>query len=380
MASLFWLSLALVVYAYIGYPLVLYLLSRFGDRGRHLPSESSCRTVTVVIAAFNERAYIEEKIRNALSVDYPANFLRVIVVSDGSDDGTSELAADMQDPRLTLKILPARGGKANALNVAIDGLDTEIAVFTDANVMMESAAVRNLVARFSDSRCGCVTGRVELLSMTSGEPLGEGAYMRFERIVQRLESMAGSTVSVDGAMFAVRSSLLKRIPRGLILDDLFLAMTVAGSGYSIEFEPQAVAYERVPAEVKQEFRRKVRIAAGGFQLLPYLDFLRRPLRYPWLWFAFFSHKILRWLSPGLLILLLVSNLSVVADGSAYQVTLVGQIFCYGMAIVGALSRRSRQFWPIYSAYYFAAMNVAILVGFFRWLSGSQSVTWNRVDR
>ncbi|MEX0729901.1 MAG: glycosyltransferase family 2 protein [Aquisalimonadaceae bacterium] len=379
MAWLFWSCAVLFLYVYVGYPLVLALWSR--GKGEH-PRDPACTPpVTIIIAAYNEASYIADKVKNALASDYPPDRLQVIVVSDGSDDGTVQLVREITDPRLRFLELPRRRGKANALNAALGHATGRVLIFTDANVFFQFGAVRRLAGHFRDPDCGCVTGRVDLLPMGAGEPLGEGAYMRFERWLQARESAVATVVGTDGALFAVRRELVQPLPEGIVLDDFLIAMRVADQGRRTYYDHAATAVERVPASVSQEFRRKVRIAAGGFQVLPLLGFLRRPLDWPALWFCFVSHKLLRWLSPWWMLGLLVSSAALTVQGQMlYMPVLLVQLLLYGLALTAWLSGSARRFGVFYVPYYFTAVNLALLFGLQRHFLGGQSVIWQRVNR
>ena len=377
MELLFWASSALLVYSYAGYPALLWLVAKFTTRSE--PVESGLPTIAIVVAAYNERRFIADKIRNALSCDYPSDRVRVIVVSDGSTNGTAEIARGIPDPRLTVLEIPERGGKAGALNRALEGLNSEIAVFTDANVLLSHSALRELVRPFADPGVGCVSGNVELVALEDGEPLGEGAYMRYERFLYRRESDLGSMIGTDGALFACRAGLVAPLPHGTILDDYLIGMRVIAQGYSIRYQPSAHGVERVPASVRQEFRRKVRIAAGAFQALPHLTFMARPWRRPREALFFISHKLLRWFSPFLILAAFTSTL-ILSDRPLYGAAFLLQSGVLALALLGGASLRSRQLGVVYVPYYFGAMNLAFLLGFFRWLLRRESGAWRRVDR
>jgi len=379
-AALFWLFALLFGYVYAGYPLLLWLatLARMPRAG----TPGYQPRVSILIAAHNEQAWIHAKIRNALEVDYPADRLQVIVASDGSSDDTLALAQSVQDERLIVLDIRERGGKANALNQALAHADGDIVVFTDANVFFQPQAVARLAAHFADPACGCVSGRVDLQPMNdddTGEPLGEGFYMRLERFLQARESRLDTLVGTDGALFAARRELVEPLPAGLILDDFLIATRIAAAGHAVRYEAAARAMERVPASVAQEFRRKVRIAAGCFQVLPQLGFLRRPWQRPRLWTLFVSHKLLRWLSPWLLAGLLVTS-ALLAGQALYAAALGLQLALYALAVIGWWCPGCRHWLPVYVPYYFAAVNLAFALGLWRQLTVGQPVTWERVDR
>ncbi|WP_067561472.1 glycosyltransferase family 2 protein [Halofilum ochraceum] len=377
MIWLFWLCAVLFAWVYFGYPVVLALGSRARAPAHGDPDHRP--TVTVIIAACNETRWIRDRIRNVLDADYPHDRLQLIVVSDGSDDGTTEIARSIADERLLVLEVQPRAGKANALNRAMQHTTGEIVVFSDANVLFDADGIARLAAHFADPACGAVTGRVELQALESGEPLGEGIYMKLERFLQAGESRIATVVGTDGAMFAARRSLVPQLPHNLILDDFFIAICIAGAGHRVRYEPAARAVELVPASVEQEFRRKVRIAAGCFQVLPHLEFLRHPWRQPLLWGLFVSHKLLRWLTPAFMLGMLVTS-AMLADAPFWLAMFAAQVVFYGLALVGWRAPAVRRFAVVYVPYYFTAVNIAFALGLLRWLRGGQSATWQRVDR
>ncbi len=373
----FWLSACLVGYTYVGYPALLWGWARLSPPAP-APADATPR-VSVIVAAHNEAGYIADKLRNALAQDYPPASLEVISVSDGSTDDTADIARGIADERLRVIELSTRGGKARALNAALAEASGEIVVFTDANVFFEADAVRRLAGHFADPACGAVTGLVELVAMESAEPLGEGAYMRYERFLQEREARIATMIGTDGALFAARRELVPPLPPEIILDDFLIVARVADQGYAMRYEERARGFEWVPAEVAEEFRRKVRIAAGGFQILPHLSVLRRPWRRPTLSLFFISHKLLRWLAPLPLLALLVSAAALAAH-PGYLAALCAQLAFYLLAGLGAAARRARRFTLVYTPYYFAALNAALLVGMLKYISGRQNAQWRRVSR
>ena len=379
LSMIFWVAASLVFYTYAGYLILLHLLPRTPATEQEGVEPVDPPTVTMVIAAYNEAKYIRAKLENALSVEYPADRYRVVVVSDGSEDATDRIVDGFTDDRLTFLRVDERAGKANALNHALRIVDSEYVVFTDANVFVEPDSVSMLVETAIANNAGVVTGRIELESLEDKEPLGEGVYMRYERYLQALESKFWSVAGVDGALFAARRDLVEYIPTDTILDDFLIGIRIALRGHRISYQPAAQGSEQVPAEVSQEFRRKTRIAAGGFQLLSRLswrEFLGSPWRFQ---VAFVSHKVIRWYVPWLLLLILGSNLFLLA-GPVYQLALVVQMSVYLLAAFAALMPEARNWSLPYIAYYFVAMNFALFAGWFRHKRARQSVMWNRVNR
>ncbi len=375
----FFSSLLVLFYMYFFYPAILWVLGFFVREVA--PGQSvEWPSVSLIIAAYNEEKYIGEKIANSLSQNYPRGQFQIIVISDGSSDKTLEIATDFKDDRLVVIEVAERMGKANALNQGLAVATGDIIVFTDANVFFEPESIQVLVKHFSNECCGAVSGRVELVAMNDGEPLGEGAYMKYERFIQKCESKINTMVGVDGGMFAIRKRLINEVPINIILDDFYLAMKVLASKSKITYESNALAKEWVPASVAQEFRRKVRIAAGGFQVLRHIEFLRRPFSNIVATTFFISHKLFRWLSPFFMMALLASNAYLLTVDSFFVLSFFLQMFFYSLAIVGIFVPSLRERTFIYVPYYFLAVNAAFFVGFWKNLFGTQKVTWSRVDR
>ena len=373
----FWVCVVLTVYTYVGYAALLLVLPK--RRAAESATDEYNPQVTLIIAAYNEEAFIGEKIENSLSIIDSHFDFKVVVVSDGSEDETNKIVGGFSDSRLTFIPLHKRGGKANALNRALEVVGGDYVVFTDANVFLESNAISKLLQRFADPNVGAVTGLVELEALESSEPLGEGAYMKYERLIQQLESSFWSVAGVDGALFAARRSLVSTIPGDTVLDDFLIGTNVALDGKRIVYEPLARAVEQVPAKVAQEFRRKTRIAAGCFQYLARLElrsFFTSPMRFQ---FAFISHKVIRWYVPFLLVGALFTNLFL-WDEVVYRFTLYGQLLLYALASVAHFVHSLRTVSVFYVPYYFVAMNAAMFVGWVRHKRSAQTVTWRRVDR
>lgn len=370
------LSLCVLIHIYIGYPIAIYVYGTI--RNIKINLDEIEPTITVIIAAYNEEKYIKEKIINALSLDYPKEKLEVIVVSDGSDDDTYSIAQSVKSKNLIL-IEQQRSGKPTALNNAIKKASGELIFFTDANVFFSPNSLKELVLSMGDKKVGAVTGKVDLVAIETTEPLGEGAYMRYERFLQKYETLAGTVVGTDGGMFLARRSLIKKLPENIILDDFYIVMNIILQGYRVVYDEKAHAKELVPASVEQEFRRKTRIAAGGFQVLAALkDLLFYPKNISFM-FQLYSHKILRWLSPVFLLMLYLCSIPML-DIFSIRLFFLLQNGFYFLAVIGMLSSRARKFGPIYISYYFCAINVALLFGLIKAITNSQKVTWDRVER
>jgi cellulose synthase/poly-beta-1,6-N-acetylglucosamine synthase-like glycosyltransferase len=333
----FWVSLALLFYVYAGYPLLLLLWRRLAARPvRRAAIEPS---VTVIIAAHNERRVIEEKIANCLGLDYPRDRLQIVVALDAPTDGTEEVVWKYAGRTVDSVYYAPHRGKAGALNRALAVADGEILVLADARQRFDRSAVRELVANFDDPSVGAVSGELVLLDEAGREAGGGvGLYWRYEKRLRALESDIHSTLGVTGAIYAIRRSLFRPIPEETILDDVAIPMAAVLAGKRVLFEPKARAFDRVSATPEIEYGRKVRTLMGNYQLLAMMPALLSPRSNPVFW-QFWSHKMGRLLAPHLLIALLVSNLFL--RHGVYLWAMAAQSAWYGLALLGwAATRRA----------------------------------------
>jgi cellulose synthase/poly-beta-1,6-N-acetylglucosamine synthase-like glycosyltransferase len=372
-------ALAVVVYVYAGYPLLLGALRLLGRRRAHQVGEIRPR-VTLIIPAYNECKVIREKIENSLAIDYPAGQLEIIVASDGSEDGTNDIVREYESRSVRLLAFTPRGGKISVLNRAIPAAAGEIVVLCDANVMFLPDALTRLVRHFADPMVGAVTGDVRIKSEDAPFGEGEGLYYKYERFIQLTESDLGSTVTVDGGMYAIRKELFQPLPADTILDDFIIGMNAALAGRRVLYDPSAVATENATMDVRQEFRRKVRIVAGGFRELLRGQGVPSPLR-PQLFWSYVSHKVLRWLVPWLLLVILAVNIALVCQPSPAAVALLlAQVVFYGCALVSLTRPNGR--WPavVGIPFYFCMVNTAAWFGSLRGVTGIERVTWKKAER
>ena len=362
---------------YVGYPLLIGRLAVLSPR--KLNPSAELPSVTVLVAAHQEVEVMRDKLDNFLTLDYPADRLGMVVVSDGSTDGTDEVVREFESPRIKLLRQDPRQGKAAALGLGLAELDSDVVLFTDANVVFDPSAVRRLVRYFGDPAVGVVTGTVHLVDRKRGYAESEGAYYRYERFLQISESSFWSVVGVDGALYASRRELVRAPPREAILDDFVIAMTIAAAGYRIVYEPEAVGYEDAAPTLSDEFRRKVRTSAGAFQSI-----WRRwglPMRAtPRLLFCYVAHKLLRWLTPWFLVTMLVSNLSLAVSHWLWQVALGAQLLFYALALLGMTWQSPRRWRLAALPMYFCLMNAAVACGLISSMTGSASVRWTPTPR
>jgi cellulose synthase/poly-beta-1,6-N-acetylglucosamine synthase-like glycosyltransferase len=378
---LFWSCLLLVVYSYLLYPFILAAACRvqrlFGRRASApVQDPAEWPNVTMVVAAYNEEKVIREKIENSLAIDYPAGRFRVVVASDNSSDRTNEIVAACADPRIQLIPYSERRGKIGVLNATIPALEDEIIIVSDANTMYAPGAVKALVRHFEDERVGCVVGELELLDPNGGGS-GEGLYWKYETLLKRMESRLGFLLGATGGIFALRRPLFRRLPAGTIVEDFVVAMKILEEGHRVCYEPSARATETTAPTMQDEMRRKSRIGAGGFQAIgltaPMLD-PRRGM--PAL--GYWSHKILRWVAPFLILGTLLSSIALVTQ-TPYALFLAAQLAAFAIGLQG-LWPRAINHKLVRPIRYFFLMNLALFIGFFRFLRGTQRVTWEQAAR
>ena len=336
-------------------------------RRRHTPR------VSVLIPAYNEAGHIAQKIRNTLRLDYPRDMLEVVIVSDGSTDGTCEAARAAGGEHVTLLSLPERLGKPSAINAGLRHCTGEIVVLSDASSALEEPALLNLVSGFADESVGCVSG----VLVPRGGRAGLEVYRRLENFVRLSESRVHSSVGATGALFAVRRALMRQLPRDTILDDLAIPLSVMRQGYRCILETGAKCSERENVTHGQEFTRKVRTLAGNYQAFARQGWALIPFVSPVWWMAL-SHKVLRLLCPLLLVTLLFSSAAAAWRGDAAgEWLLAGQGVFYLAALCGRLAparmRRGKTFAP----YSFCMLNLAALVAPFAYFTGRAGVRWHK---
>jgi cellulose synthase/poly-beta-1,6-N-acetylglucosamine synthase-like glycosyltransferase len=373
LTTLFWLCLLVLAYIYAGYPLLCRLLARPQEPP---PPAGDPPRVTVLIAAYDEAAHIADTVRNKLAQDYPRNRLQVIVVSDGSGDGTDELVAGIPDARVRLIRQEPRQGKTAALNLAVPLADGEVLAFADANSLWAPDALRHLAASLADPEVGYVTGRM-LYRAPDGSLTGEGCstYMRYENALRSWETRLGSIVGVDGGIDAVRRELYTPM-RPDQLPDFVLPLSVREQGYRVVYQPEARLYEDALAAAGDEFRMRVRVSLRAWHALKDKARLLDPFRYGVFAWQLFSHKVLRYLAPFFQAGALLANLVLAAGGSVFwRWLLILQVVSYLLALLGHALRRRRLPRLLALIYYLCVVNVASAVAFVHFLRGRRQVTW-----
>jgi biofilm PGA synthesis N-glycosyltransferase PgaC len=379
----FIISCLLVFYNYIGYIFPVYIYNRLRKPATPaLPQRpEDWPTVSFIVAAYNEQDCIREKILNSLDQDYPADKIEFIFISDGSTDSTPTITSGY--PRITALHEPERRGKSAAVNRAVTSARNDILIFSDANTTLNREAARNIARHYLDLRVGGVAGEKKVLP-TDEVGDGEGLYWKYESFLKNQDSQFYSVVGAAGELFSLRTTLYEPLPHNIILDDFVLSLRVAGQGFRVHYEPDAYAVELPSFSIADEQKRKVRIAAGGFQAIGLLAPLLAFWRHPRLTYLYVSHRVLRWaLSPFCLILAYLSNLIlfITTRSLPYGLLLAAQTALYAIAALAALfpglKKKSRL---IKLGSYFVFMNVSVLLGFFRFLRGSQAAAWEKARR
>lgn len=386
---LFWLAVAGVVYTYALYPLALMAVAALrqvaGDlrfitgKGERRAPAPETTPVTVIIAAWNEAGAIGPRLENLLAQDYPGE-LTIRVGSDASGDATVAEARAVDDPRVEVIDFRERRGKAAVLNDLVAGVEEGILVFTDANTRFEPGTLERLVRRFADPAVGAVCGELHLEGNDGSNQ--DGLYWRYEQVLKFYESRIGGLLGANGAIYALRPEAFRPLPRGTIVDDFHTAMVAAEAGWRVVYDPEARAVEETPEALADEFRRRIRIGLGNWQSFARFAGMLHP-RYGARAFTFLSHKVLRWLVPHLALVALVTSATLAVTGEGiYLALLVLQGLGYAWAVAGWIWLATGRRLPgaVRAPISLAAMNLALFLGFLRWLGGGSGGAWNRTRR
>ncbi len=388
---LFWILLIILVYTYLGYAVLLFVILKLrrmffrqikGEARNYEPE------VCLFVTAFNENDYIRQKVKNSFQLDYPKEKIQYLWVTDGSDDGTPDLLRNYEN--LEVHHLPERRGKMHAMNRGMKFVKAPFVIFSDTNTLLNKQAIREIVSRFVDTETGCVAGEKRIIESAAdvAAAAGEGLYWKLESWVKKMDAELNSAVGAVGELFAIRRDLFEDVEIDTILDDFIISLRIAQKGYKIDYTPNAYAEEMASLNVREELKRKIRIAAGGIQALIRLKSLLNPFRYGVFSWQFFSHKALRWtLAPLSLFLLFFLNGWIVLDNQSWSTSgfftlfFYFQLFCYFLAAVGwYLENRKLRFKLLFVPYYFVSVNYAAVRGIFRYLSGKQPAGWEKSRR
>jgi len=386
----FWLSILIVCYTYAGYAFLLGLMVKIKETVKGKPPcfvAEELPEVTLLITAYNEKNYVDAKVQNSFELEYPKDRLKIVWVTDGSDDGTPDMLRKYPD--VTVHHRHELAGKIAAMNRGVKLTTSPIIIFSDANTMLGKESVWRMVNFFANPKVGCVAGEKRIFTnqkdMAAGA--GEGLYWKYESFLKRYDARLYSVVGAAGELFAIRRNLFIETEKDTLLDDFIISLRIAMQGYITQYDPEAYACETSSANIKEELKRKIRIAAGGFQSMVRLAPLLNIFRYGILSFQYISHRVLRWtLAPLSLLLLLISNLILALQTGIFScrffpIVFWIQICFYAMALLGwFLENRQIKFKVLFAPYYFFIMNYAVYLGFFRFIRKKQNVVWERAKR
>ena len=388
---LFWVLAFIVVYTYVGYGILLYFIIKIrrifkiGKKPNAAPNYQP--DVTLFISAYNEKDYVDGKMKNSLELDYPKDKLHIVWVTDGSDDGTPEILKQYNN--VTVHHLPERNGKISAMNRGMKFVKTPIVIFSDANTMLGNESIKRIVNLFATPTVGCVSGEKRIINKESdaASGAGEGLYWKYESALKKWDAELYSVVGAAGELFAIRTELYKDVEKDTLLDDFVISLRVAQDGYTIQYDPEAYAIETASANVKEELKRKIRISAGGIQSVVRLRSLLNIFKYGTLSFQYISHRVLRWtLTPACLLVLIPLGFALaynegLLNFGLYSTLVWLQLLFYVAALTGwFLENRSTRIKALFVPYYFFIMNLSVVLGFFRYMKKSQSVNWERAKR
>ncbi|WP_421919805.1 glycosyltransferase family 2 protein [Marinifilum sp.] len=388
---LFWIALFIIFYSYLGYGILLFIIVKLrrilGLKKVFIGNDDYEPDVTLFVAAYNEKDYVDEKVMNSYSLNYPKDKVKQVWVTDGSDDGTPDLLRKYKGVEVYHE--DARGGKIGAMNRGMQFVKTPIVIFSDGNTNLGKESIQEIVNLFKNPKVGCVSGekRIYQKGADAAAGAGEGLYWIYESTLKKWDAEWYSVVGAAGELFAIRTELWQEVEKDTLLDDFIISLRVAMSGYTIQYNPNAYAIETASANVKEELKRKVRISAGGIQSVVRLFPLLNPFKYGRLSFQYISHRVLRWtLTPLLLLLILPINFVLAYNSgmnleNIYTLLFYGQLIFYSAALIGwFLENRKIKIKVLFVPYYFFIMNLSVYLGFRRYMKGNQSVKWERAKR
>ena len=349
-----------------------------------LPADEELPNVTLMICAFNEEDIIREKMENIRAIDYPKEKFCVMWVTDGSSDHSNELLREYEE--VTLVYSPERRGKAAAMQHGLKENKADYVVFTDANTMLNTNSIREIIRQFMMPNVTCVSGEKRVAARTEGEVAaeGEGLYWKYESTLKRWDSEFYSAMGAAGELFAVKMSAYREAPSNALLDDFMMSMLMVRDGHRIAYTSEAYAMEYGSADMHEESKRKRRIAAGGLQSIWWLRSLMNPFKYPVVSFLFISHRVLRWsITPFAMLALIPLNIILILQNAGWIYTAIGilQALFYIATLIGWLQARSgRKSRLFYVPYYFMFMNINVFRGISYLSTHHQSGTWEKAKR
>src|SRR3984893_807828 len=372
----FWTALAALAYVYMGYPLLLTIVAPFvkprrADIGYKLP-------VSFLIAAYNEETGIKKKLEQSLALDYPPNLIEIFVLSDGSTDRTDAIVESFGDPRVHLLRIEGRRGKTHAQNEAVKKANGDILIFSDATTVYHPHALQFIASNYADPSVGAVSGRYQYFDPAGKSPTGLGsiAFWNYENLVKSQQSRIRTITGCCGCIYSVRRIAYSDLSPDVI-SDLVQPLHVIRKGYRVVFEDRALAFEETTQSTSEEFSMRVRVVTRGIRGLLSVRDLLNPWKYPWISLQLWSHKLLRWMVPLFLSVLLAAN-TLLIESRLYRFTLAGQLFFYAAALLNMLLPLHRQWKPLGIPLFFCTLNAAALVSMFEICRGRKYVTWQPV--
>jgi cellulose synthase/poly-beta-1,6-N-acetylglucosamine synthase-like glycosyltransferase len=380
METIFYFSFFYLIFIYFGYGICVTIINKIIPKNNIIKiAENELPTVAILIAAYNEQEVIEQKINNTIGLDYPKEKFNIYIISDGSDDKTNKIIEKFNNVKLLWQ--PVRKGKSAAINRAMLYINEEITVFTDANVMLNKVALKEIINHYANRNIGGVSGEKRVI-IAQGAASTEGLYWKYESFLKNQDAKLNTLVGAAGELFSIRTSLFKSIPEDTLLDDLMISMDIIAQGYKIAYEPNAYASETPSANINEEYKRKVRISAGGLQSIIRLQQFLNPFDFGILSFQYFIRRFSRWIfAPILIIATFLSNLFLWNNGILFQAIFCAQIIFHLSALLGWIVEnyniKSKVF---YIPFYFNFMHYCIVAGWVKFISGKQKATWQKASR
>ncbi|MFH1760474.1 MAG: glycosyltransferase family 2 protein [bacterium] len=339
-------------------------------------------SVSMLISVYNEEKIIEEKIKNFLEIDYPEDKLQLFIGSDGSDDKTEELIKKYENLRIKLLPFTERKGKSAVLNRLAASALGDILIFSDANTFYHKDTIKKIVGHFAEKNVGGVCGKLLLINSDEKNVggWGEKIYWTYENKIKEMEGKIRTTIGATGGIYAIKKELFQPVPEDKsIACDFLIPLLIAGRGFDIVYDKYAVAEENTSANVKKEFIRKIRIGAQCFQMLPFIAYLLNPLK-GFVSFGLWSHKIIRWFTPFLIIAIFILNIFIL-NHTLYLFFFILQVLFYLFAFFGfLLNLAGKKFFLFSAPFYYVMVNLALLFGFFKFLFTLPKPIWETADR
>lgn len=378
MDIIFWSCAIILAYTFVGYPLILKVLTCRNSR-TELPEfkDAELPALSIILCIYNGANQLKARIDNLKKSDYPQDKIHIIVISDGSTDHPATIVNALNYPNLTFIEYEQNKGKSNALAVALSQATTDLIAFADIRQTFCTQALKNMVKHFliEGAHIGAVSGNLQIATDSDNNESDPGLYWKYEKWIREKESELHSMLGVTGAIYMAKRTLIPDIPLDILLDDMFIPMAIVDKGYKIKFEPLAIAFDTSSSSTAEEFHRKVRTLAGNFQLISKLPWLMSPLRNP-LFFQFFSHKVLRLIMPYSLLAMLAT--SILLDGFIYQQIFAIQAIFYSYTILAYCMIKYDLKLPLASVFIsFCSLNLAALIAGWKYLYLSTDQLWKK---